>query len=121
MNDTQSYIIDVITLVPNNSICYIQAPSIENSGFLSLMQPSSLPHYSQIVLTLNNKKLLTELIANENVEEYFQSIEIRYNNKLLFEGYDSMKYGTISKELELSTQFKKMYIKEDMCIISEDW
>ncbi len=121
MTVTQSYTIDIIKLVPDDSICYIQAPSNDNSQFLNLMKPSQFEYYLQIVLTPANKELLTKVIANDNVEEYFQSIEIRHNNQLLFEGYDGMEYGTVSKNLKLPVEFIEKYIGEEMYIVSKEW
>jgi hypothetical protein len=122
MTETQSYIIDVINLVPVNSILFVQAPSIENSGILNLMQPSSFEYYKQILLSQLNKRLLIEIISNENIEVYFQSIEIRFNEQLLFEAYDGMEFGTMSKKLRLTDQFTESYIySKKMCIVSSEW
>ena len=46
MTETQSYIIEVINLVPNNSICFIQVPNIEDCSALNnLLLPSEFGYY----------------------------------------------------------------------------
>ena len=107
--------------VPDNSVCFIQLPSNENPDFLNLMTLSPFEYYKQIILTPSNKESIIKVIEAENVEEYFQSIEIRFNEKLLFEGYDGIKYGTISRSLQLTDRFIYNFINEEMCIISEEW
>jgi hypothetical protein len=121
MNETQSYIIDIINLVPDQSICFIQAPSLESAEFQNLMTPSSFPYYQQLILSPINKGLLINLIVNECIEDNFQSLEIRLDGELLFEGYDGMEYGLISKKVNLTNKFRDNYINRDMCAVSNDW
>jgi hypothetical protein len=121
MTETQLYSIEVIKMVPNESICFIQAPSSESKELISLMKTSAFAYYKQLVLTPTNKKELIKIIAIENVEEYFQSIEIKYNDQLLFEGYDGMVYGTISKDLKLTDWFIENCIDKELCIVSSEW
>jgi hypothetical protein len=89
--------------------------------FLELMQPTQFEYYKKIVLGEANKKKLLMEIKNHNIEEDFQSIEIRINNQILFEGYDCMEYGMVSKNFEIPLWFINKYIKNDMCSISNDW
>lgn len=121
MTQTQAYIIEVINLVPDDSICFIQAPSTENSEFINLVTQSPFAYYNQIILTPSNKKSLIKIIINQNIEEWFHSIEMRFNYVLLFEGYDGMEYGTISKNLQLTDLFINNFIKKEMCTVSKDW
>ena len=121
MIKTQIYITDVLNLVPDEALCFIQAPDIEVPDFLHLMAPSSYEYYKQLNLSNANKKLLIELVKKENIQEDFQSIEIKFNDLLLFKGYDGMEYGTISKNLILSDKFVEDYINHDMCIVSNEW
>ncbi|MDX2045231.1 MAG: hypothetical protein SFU87_00500 [Chitinophagaceae bacterium] len=121
MTESQSYIIDVLNLVPDNSVCYIQAPSIENMEFINLMKESPFEYFKQLALNPENKKILIRLIETENVEDFFHNIEIRYNNQLLFEGYDGMEFGTVSKTLQLPGSFKEKYIRGLMCVVSNEW
>ena len=122
MTDTKPYIIDVINVVPDNSVCFIQAPSIEGDSALNdLLMPSQFPYYQQVILSAANKETLVMIVENEEVEGYFQSMEIRHNGKLCFEGYDGMKYGTISKDINLPDTFIRDYITGGMCIVSFEW
>ena len=82
---------------------------------------SPYDYYEQITLTSANKSLLNKIIVDESIEEYFHSIEIRLNDKLLFNGYDGVAYGMISKTLPLTDSFKKNFIDHQMCTVSEEW
>ena len=122
MTETQSYIINVIQLVPENSICFIQAPNIEcHSALNNLFMPSEFSYYQQVTLSHANKEAISDIIKDEEVEGYFQSVEIRHDGKLYFEGYDGMEYGTISKDINLPESFIKDYINGGMCIVSNEW
>ena len=122
MTETQSYIIDVINLVPDNSICFIQAPSLEDHSALNnLLMSSEFSYFRQVVLSHTNKEIISLIIKDEEVEGYFQSIEIRHDGKLYFEGYDGMEYGTISKDINLPESFIKDYINCGKCIVSNEW
>lgn len=121
MTDTQSYFINIINLVPDNSVCFIQAPSLENSEFINLMSPSPFDYYQQLILTASNKKLLNKIVETESVEGHFQRVEIKFNDKLLFEGYDGMEFGTISKDLQLTDSFIKIHNPNEMYIVSAEW
>ncbi len=68
-----------------------------------------------------NKEILNKIIEVENCEKYFQSVEIKINNKLIFEGYDGMVYGTISKDLQLPNSFIKAHKENEMYIVSKEW
>ncbi len=50
MREELEFTIDTIEIVPDNSICYIQAPSIENVNFLELFEKSKYNWAQQIVL-----------------------------------------------------------------------
>ena len=121
MTETKSYFIDVINLVPDNSICFIQAPSIDASSTLNnLLMPSELDYYQQITLSPANKEKICEIIKAEDVVG-FQGIEIRHNGKLYFEGYDGMVFGNISKDVNLPVNFIKDFIESDMCNVAVEW
>lgn len=121
MTQEQSFVIEVIALVPDESILFIQAPGIETSEILKLMEPSEFDYYTQIKLTAQNKKLLNKILVNEGAQEYFQNIEVKFNDKLLFEGHDGMEIGIISRSLKLPDKFIENYINTEMCIVSNEW
>jgi hypothetical protein len=85
------------------------------------MQRSPLEYYKQIVLTPPNKTFLSHIVAEEGIQEYFQSLEIRFNDRLLFEGHDGMEIGTISKSLTLSNRFIENYVEKGLCLVSTEW
>ena len=121
MTETQTYFIDIINLVPDNSVCFIQAPSLENSQLLNLVSASPVEYYKQIILTESNKESLNKIVEVENCEEYFQSVEIKFRGKLLFEGYDGMGYGTISKDLKLPDSFVTAHKNKEIYTVSTEW
>ncbi|WP_157593284.1 hypothetical protein [Rufibacter tibetensis] len=57
----------------------------------------------------------------EQVEEEFQSLEIRQKGNLLFEGFDGMEIGTASKEMNLPLSFVSKYVDSGICAISKEW
>jgi hypothetical protein len=85
------------------------------------MRPSPFEYYKQIVLTPANKNSLSNLVAEEAVHEYFQSLEIKCDDQLLFEGHDGMEIGTISKTLKFSKRFFEKYVDKGMCVVSTEW
>jgi hypothetical protein len=121
MTETQSFIIDVFKIVPDEAVCFIQAPSIDNAEFQKLMRPSEFPYFQQITLTPSNKEHLSSLVKIEHVEESFHNLEIRHNGNLLFEGFDGMEIGAISKEMQLPSSFINKYINSGVCTISKEW
>lgn len=121
MTETQSYTIDIFNILPNEASCFIQAPNLEDPEILMLMLPTQFEYYKEIKLTDSNKKKIIEKVTTQNIEEDFQSIEIRHKNQLLFEGYDGMEYGTISKAFKLPIWFIEKYIKSEMCGVSKEW
>lgn len=121
MTEEQCYFKEVINLVPDDSICFIQAPSLEDSEILHLMEPGKFSYYQQVKLTAFNKKMLLEILATEEIVQYFQSNEIRFNDQLLFQGHDGMGIGIISKNLILPDQFINKYINDELCIVSKEW
>lgn len=121
MTETQYFIIDILKIIPDETMCFIQAPSLDNTEFLALMQPSVYDYFIQVQLSQFNKSKLTSIIAQENIEIYFQSIEIRNNSKLLFEAVDGMEIGTISQYVQMPDWFIEKYIATGICLVSEDW
>jgi hypothetical protein len=121
MTNNQTLCIDVLSLMPNGSICFIQAPTLENLKILQLMRPSPFAYFREITLNEISKRIIKEEVIINYIQEDFQSIEIRFNNKLLFEGYDGIEYGLISKSINLPTWFINRHIKTENCGISQKW
>ncbi len=83
--------------------------------------PSQFEYYQQVILSPSNKETLVDIIIDEQVEEYFQSIEIKLDGHLYFEGYDGMESGTISKDINLYEDFIRDYVDVGMCTVSSGW
>ncbi|QLH47733.1 MAG: hypothetical protein HWD58_20290 [Bacteroidota bacterium] len=101
MTDTQSLAIEILKLVPDNSMCFINAPSIhETSEVLKLFQPSK--HYDwQLKLNEGNRNKLIENILKENIESEFHMLTIENNEHPLFIAYDGM-CGVLVKKVQMS-------------------
>jgi hypothetical protein len=121
MEKEKLFFIDSLNLMPNDSICFIQAPNLESIEIKSVLKATEYPHYVSLQLNSSNLYLLCEKIINEDIQEDIQAIEIRHNGKLLFKGFDSVEYGTISKDVILPNEYIENYINEDFCNISENW
>lgn len=121
MTENQSFTIDIIRIAPVNAVCYVQAPSLDKSDLLNLLQPSEYDYYKQIILTLNNKSRLIDILSSENIEQYFQRLEIKNGDFQFVQAYDGMEIGIISKHIIVPDWFHKKYVKTDKCIKSEDW
>ena len=115
MGEGQLFLIDVINILPDGVDCYIQAPSLEDSVIISLLSTTKYEYYKSLKLQGVTKEILMNHGSKYAIEEYFQSIEIRFNDKLLFEAYDGVEIGVISKNLELPQWFINKYVKEGMC------
>src|ERR1700710_2795647 len=97
MKEEAVFFIDTIGLMPENSVLFIQAPSLESEIILSLLNNTQFVYYKSIILNSENKKVLIEEVISDNVQREFQSIEIRDKEVLLFEAYDGVEFGIISK------------------------
>lgn len=117
----QDFFIDVLKIMPENSVCYLQAPNLSSTALLSKLSPSEFEYYLLLKLDTINRLLIIDCVLSENVQEDIQMIEIKYNNKLLFQGFDGVEYGTISNKLKLTDDFIHKYINNDLCNISMEW
>lgn len=121
MDETQEYFIDILKLAPINSDCYVQSPHDEILNVLNNLGAKNEPVYKVIKLTDENKEKLIQATFHKHIEEFIQSMEIRFNDKLFFEGYDGMEYGTISNTITLPGWFLDKYVRAEMCNISNEW
>ena len=120
MNDN-SFFVDVIRILPDATDCYIQAPSLDDEIILNLMSSTSQGYYKLIKLIDDNKLALIQRVKDFQVEEFFHSVEIKLKDKLLFEGYDGVEFGIISKTVNLPKWFIDTYVTAKICNISNDW
>jgi hypothetical protein len=115
-----SLLIDILSIIPEKSECFIQAPSLENIVIKNILRDSNFDYYKFLILDKTTKAKLIEQEVETSFAIYIQSIEIKNNDNLLFEGFDGVEYGIISKNLVVPEWFKNKYIP-DTCIISNDW
>ena len=121
MSNKKTLLVDVISILPDEVDCYIQAPSLEDVVILGLMSTTRYEYYKCIKLNSPNKEIFINRVMGYPIEEYFQSVEIRLNDKILFEGYDGVEFGIISNSIKLPEWFMDTYIKTGMCNSSNEW
>lgn len=51
---------------------------------------------------------------------YIQNMQVKKDGILLFEGFDGVEFGTISKTILIPEWFKEKYIP-DTCTVSMEW
>ena len=121
MENNDLFLLDVLNILSAEVDCYIQAPSLDDEVVLSLMDKTVFEYFSGIKLNSFNKEILIERIKNHCITYYFQKIQIRLNDKLLFEGYDGVEYGVLSKDLNIPQWFFEKHIITETCCLSLDW
>lgn len=121
MDNDNNLIIDTLTILPDKVDCYIQAPSLENNEMLSMMNDTQFPYYKQIHLSQTNKNYFLSLLKKGQISDYLQNVKIESNGILLFEGYDGVEYGVLSKTIAVPKWYKKEYIETHICSISKEW
>jgi len=117
----KNMLIDTVILLPEVIDCYLQAPSLDNIRISNLMQDSKFDYFKLFTLNSETKKILIDEIKSCRVDRYFSRIELRENDKLLFEGFDGCEYGNISNAIKLPSWFIEEYISNGTCRISGDW
>jgi len=121
MTVQQSFFIDVLSLMPVGAKIFIQAPSMDNESFLRIMKDSEYEYFKYLDLSSENKKILINEISSSETQKDIQRIEIKFNNHLLFEGFDGVEFGTISKVLDLPDNFILKYFEGYICVVAKDW
>ena len=121
MREELEFMIDTIEIVPDNSICYIQAPSIDKANFLELFTESKYNWARQVVLNSENKEKVKNLLLRSEFEDQFHNVTIEKEEEKIFEGYDGMEIGEVSKKLSLPNWYVEKYIESKYCNIAKDW
>ena len=121
MREELEFIIDTIEIVPNNSICHVQAPNIKNADFHELCEKSKYNWAQQIVLNSQNKEKFKNLLLRSEIEGQFHNIIIEKDEEKIFEGFDGMEIGEVSKTLNLPNWYLDKYIKTKYCNIAKNW
>jgi len=121
MNLASQFFVDVLNILPDNIKCFFQAPSLENETIQGMMTQSEYVYFNLIIVNEVNKNIFIKEILAHPIVDYINSIEIRLNNKLLFEGYDGLEYGTFSNSVIIPQWFTDKYASEEMYMISNEW
>lgn len=121
--ENTDFFLDLLKILPQEVTCFIQAPSIEDEGILNMMKYSETRSSKYVNLNLLNRTSFIKLFENNpDLTQYFHSIEIdSINDKKLFEGWDGVEYGHISKDIEIPNWFKEKYFDKEMYHISDEW
>lgn len=114
-------LVDVLKILPEEVECFIQAPSLENEIIQKMMLDSELDYYKSIKFNKTNKLEFINQELNFSISAYFQNIQIKSDNKLLFQGFDGVEFGTLSKTIFTPQWFKEKYILTELCIVSGEW
>lgn len=114
------FFIDLFNILPESVTCFIQAPSLENNIIKNMLQDSEYDYYKLVTINSVNKEKFISQEIETSFSMYIQKIEIKQNNVLLFEGFDGIEFGIISKTVILPDWFKIKYIS-DVCTISKEW
>ncbi len=115
-----NFLVDVLNILPEGIECFIQAPSLDNIIIEKMLQDSNYDYYKFLKLDKTNKDKFIEQELETFFGMYIQKIEIKEKGVLIFEGFDGVDYGTISKNIFIPEWFKEKYIP-DTCTISNEW
>ena len=115
------FLVDILNILPVEVDCYIQAPSLEDIDILDMMNDTVYGYYQCLHINYDNKNFIIDKFQKETIVEYFNSIEIKEGKKLLFEGFDGIESGTISKTVNIPNWFKEKYKEDWTYSISKEW
>jgi len=113
-NNDDSLLINVLKILPEEIDCYIQAPSLENESILNMMSETEWDYYKLIKINNLNKESFCNSLNDSTITQYFQNIELKNSNKMLFQGFDGVEIGIISKYIKIPIWFRDKYIISDM-------
>ena len=112
---------NVFKILPDYFDCLIQAPALEDIAIKDLMSSSDWPYYQLIKVTQNNKADLINVFSHNHSIQYFNNVQLIVGSNLLFEGFDGIEYGQISKNIVLPEWFVERYIATGACLLSTEW
>jgi hypothetical protein len=101
------FLIDVLNILPEEVECFIQAPSLDNNIVNDMLKNSDYDYYKLLRLDKVSKDKFIRQELETSFSIYIQSIEIKKNGILLFEGFDGVEFGMISQKVLLPGWFKK--------------
>jgi hypothetical protein len=121
MDNNEMFFVDILKIMPDNIDCYIQSPDLEDNIIKKMMSSTEYDYYQSIHLNGSNRDSFIERLKKETIVEYFQNVEIKKGSILLFEGYDRIEFGRISKTINIPVWFKEKYKEDWNYAISTDW
>ncbi len=121
MIDDSSLLISVFKILPDDIDFYVQAPSLEDETILNMMDNTGYAYYKLIKLDSLKKRFFINHLETHSAVQYFQNIEIKNGDTLLFQGFDGIEFGILSKNVKMPEWFKEKCIDTGDCTISNDW
>lgn len=117
------FFVDILNILPEELDCFIGTYDLDDDIVLNLMSDvKNGGDFDKFIhLNKHNKKLFIERLTKTTIAEYFQIIEIKMNNVLLFKGYDGIESGKISKKITIPAWFKEKYKEDWDYSISLEW
>ena len=119
-SEGKNFLVDVLKIQPDDLDCLIQAPSLENSTIQAMMLDSEFDYFKSIYLDKERKMDFINEDVDHSIGNYIQHIQIRKGAELLFEGFNGVEHGTLSKLVNIPAWFKEKYIP-DTCRRSSEW
>ena len=117
--EENDFFIDIFQILPADCDCYVQVPDLDKNLIQELLDDCSIPYYVKIRLGVENTSKFMDLESHCHISQWIQNMEIRKDEKLLFEGYDSIEYGVFSKNMIIPDWFKNKHVEDYG--ISSDW
>jgi hypothetical protein len=120
MIDRQEFFIDLINAIPSNTEWLLQ------SSFTRLFEAiKGIPYIDELSVVKINfqdhfRKQISEL-ANNNLYECINDLEIFENGKKLLEAFDGFVIVTVSKNFNMEDTNLSKYLNNDLLFISDVW
>jgi len=108
------FFIDLMSILPDDIECLIQAPDLENHEIESMLQDSEFEYFKKLQLDCDSKKKVIRLEEDTFFTSLIQGIEIRERGTLLFEGFDGVQFGSISSKINVPGWFREKYIPNNL-------
>ncbi len=114
------FFIDLLKIFPDDIICYMQAPCLENPVIQNLWKDSDYDHNKYLQFDQSVKNIIIRQEIETSFSEYINRMQIRIKGILVFEGFDGIEYGVISQMVNIPKWFADLYVPET-CMISSKW